>query len=108
MDAERLYERRWALTLLDCVLERLQAEFAAAGKTELFDSLQPFLLGENTGRTYAEVAADLATTEGSIKMTVLRLRQRYRELLRDEITQTVDTPEAVEAELRHLRSVLRG
>ena len=107
-DAERLYERRWALILLDRVLKRLQAEFAAAGKTQLFDPLQPFLVGEKTGRTYAEMAADLGTTEGAIKMTVLRLRQRYRELLRDEIAQTVGAPEELEAELRYLRSVLRG
>ena len=107
-DAERLYERRWALTLLNRVLERLQAEFAAEGKTRLFEPLQPFLLGEKTGRTYAEVAVDLRTTEGAVKMTVLRLRQRYRELLWDEIAQTVGVPEEVESELRYLRSVLRG
>jgi len=107
-DAERLYERRWALILLDRVLERLRGEFTAGGKAELFEQLEPFLLGDHTGRTYAEVAGHLASTEGAIKMSVLRLRRRYRELVREEIARTVGAPEEIEAELSYLRSVLRG
>ena len=105
-DADRLYERRWAMTLLDRVLARLQEELTAAGRQDLFNQVLPFLLGEKTGRTYAEVAATLGSTEGALKMSVHRMRERYQELAREEIAQTVSRPEEVEEEIRHLRSVL--
>jgi RNA polymerase sigma factor (sigma-70 family) len=104
-DPETLYERRWALTLLDRVLDRLEAEFTAARKPGLFAELQPFLLGEKGGRTYAQIAAHRGSSEGAIKMTVLRMRERLRALFREEIARTVATPAEVDEEIRHLLSV---
>jgi RNA polymerase sigma factor (sigma-70 family) len=106
-DPEALFERRWALTLLDRVLNRLAEEFQAAGKGDTFDRLQPFLVGEKAGETYGEVASALKTTEGSVKMMVLRMRDRYRALFRGEIAQTVARPADVDEEIRHVASILR-
>ncbi|EEF58026.1 RNA polymerase sigma factor [Pedosphaera parvula] len=103
---EQSFEWRWALTLLDQVLNRLCAEYAAQGKAELFAELKPCLLGERAAQPYAMLASKLGMTEGSVKVVVHRLRQRYRQLLRDEIANTVATPEEVEEELRHLFTVL--
>lgn len=106
LDPETFYEHRWALTLLECVLDRLQAEFAAAGKLESFQQLQPFLLGEKAGTTYADMAARLGSTEGGVTMMVHRMRQRYRALFREEIAHTVASPEETDEEMRHLFSLL--
>jgi RNA polymerase sigma factor (sigma-70 family) len=103
---EQSFEWRWALTLLDQVMNRLSAEFAQDDKAELFETLKPCLLGERTSQPYAILASKLAMTEGSVKVAVHRLRQRYRQLLRDEIANTVETPEEVEEELRYLFAVL--
>jgi predicted RNA-binding Zn ribbon-like protein len=103
---EQSFEWRWALTLLEQVMNRLSAEFARDGKAELFEALKPCLLGERTAQPYAALASKLAMTEGSVKVAVHRLRQRYRQLLRDEIANTVAKPEEVEEELRHLFAVL--
>jgi RNA polymerase sigma factor (sigma-70 family) len=103
---EQSFEWHWALTLLDRVMNRLGAEFNQDGKTELFESLKPCLLGERTAQPYALLAVKLAMTEGSVKVSVHRLRQRYRQLLRDEIANTVAKPEEVEEELRYLFAVL--
>jgi RNA polymerase sigma-70 factor (ECF subfamily) len=102
--AERLFDRRWALTLLDRVLAQLRAEFASDGKGVLFDALKGALTGE--ARPYAEIAQELGTSEGAVKVAVHRLRDRYRALIRAEVMQTVATPEETEAELRHLLSAL--
>ncbi|MGO8929160.1 MAG: RNA polymerase sigma factor [Limisphaerales bacterium] len=103
---EQIFEWRWALTLLDHVMRRLSAEFARDGKAELFEALKPCLLGERTAQPYATLASKLAMTEGSVKVAVHRLRQRYRQLLRNEIANTVTKPEEVEDELRYLFAVL--
>jgi RNA polymerase sigma-70 factor (ECF subfamily) len=103
---EQSFEWRWALALLDRVMNRLSAEFDQAGKTELFVALKPCLLGERSKQPYAALASALEIAEGSVKVAVYRLRQRYRQLLRDEIAQTVATPEEVEEELRYLFAVL--
>jgi RNA polymerase sigma-70 factor (ECF subfamily) len=103
---EQSFEWRWALTLLDQVMNRLSVEFAQDGKTELFEALKPCLLGERTTQPYAALASKLAMTEGSVKVAVHRMRQRYRQLLRAEIANTVATPEEVEEELRYLFAVL--
>ncbi len=103
---EQSFERRWALTLLDRVMNRLSAEFTRDDKTELFEALKPCLLGERAAQPYAALASKLAMTEGSVKVAVHRLRQRYRLLLRDEIANTVEKPEEVEEEMRHLFAVL--
>lgn len=103
---ERLYERRWALALLDLVFGRLREEFSAAGKLREFDRLKQFLAGRTAEASYGEAAQELATTEGAVKVAVHRLRRRYRELLKDEIAQTVAGPEALEDELRDLLAAL--
>ena len=103
---EQSFEWRWALTLLDQVMKRLSAEFVRDGKAEFFEALKPCLLGERTSHPYAELATKLAMTEGSVKVAVHRLRQRYRQLLRDEIANTVAQPEEIEEEMRHLFAVL--
>ncbi|HUI06729.1 MAG TPA: sigma-70 family RNA polymerase sigma factor [Verrucomicrobiae bacterium] len=103
---EQSFEWRWALAVLDQVMNRLSAEFARDGKAKLFEALKPCLLGERTAQPYAALASRLAMTEGSVKVAVHRLRQRYRQLLRDEIAHTVATPEEVEEELRYLFAVL--
>jgi len=105
---ERSFERRWALTLLDEVLIRLRVEYAHEGKTDLFAALNPCLVGERTSQPYAELAKRLGMSEAAVKSAVHRLRQRYRQLLRDEIAQTVAGPEEVDDELRHLFAVLAG
>jgi RNA polymerase sigma-70 factor (ECF subfamily) len=103
---EQIFEWRWALTLLDHVMKLLSAEFARDGKAVLFEALKPCLLGERTAQPYASLASKLGMTEGSVKVAVHRLRQRYRQLLRDEIANTVAKPEEVEEELRYLFAVL--
>ena len=103
---EQSFEWRWALTLLDQVMGRLCAEFAAEGKAELFEELKPCLLGERSAQPYATLAPKLGMTEGSVKVAVHRLRQRYRQLLRQEIANTVASPDEVEDELKHLFAVI--
>jgi RNA polymerase sigma-70 factor (ECF subfamily) len=103
---EQNYERRWALTLLDKVLQRLRSEYEQEGKAELFAALHPCLVGDRTAQPYAELAVTLGVSEGAVKSAVHRLRQRYRQLLHDEIAQTVASPGEVNAELHHLFAVL--
>ena len=103
---EHTYERRWALTLLDEVLQRLRSEYEQEGRAEFFTALHPCLVGDRTAQPYAELAVKLGVSEGTVKSAVHRLRQRYRELLRDEIAQTVAGPGEVDEELRHLFAVL--
>ncbi len=106
--ADRLYERHWALAVLEQVLGRLEAEYRAAGNAVLFDRLKEFLVGERGLRTQAEIATELGMTENAVKQAFHRFRQRYRLLLREEIAHTVAQAGDVEGELRHLVSVLRG
>jgi RNA polymerase sigma factor (sigma-70 family) len=103
---ENSYERRWALTLLDGVLQRLRSDYEEDGRAELFAALYPCLVGDRTAQPYAELAVKLGVSEGTVKSAVHRLRLRYRELLRDEIAQTVAAPGDVDEELRHLFTVL--
>jgi len=107
LTADRIYERRWALTLLEQVLARLEAEYRAAGNAKLFDHLKELLAGEPDRRSQAEIAVGMDMTENAVKQAFHRLRQRYRQLLRDEIAQTVAVPGDVEDELRHFISVLQ-
>jgi RNA polymerase sigma-70 factor (ECF subfamily) len=101
---ERIFERRWALTLLEQVLARLRAEMTAGGKQALFEELKPMLAGEPSG--HGETAARLGMTEGAVKVAAHRLRQRYRELIREEIAQTVDTEQEIDDEMRDLMKAL--
>jgi RNA polymerase sigma-70 factor (ECF subfamily) len=106
--ADRLYERRWALAVLEQALTRLDAEYRAAGTGPLFDKLKELLVGEEGRPLQAEIATELGMTENAVKQAFHRFRQRYRMLLREEVAHTVLAPGDVEDELRHLISVLRG
>src|SRR6516162_8437850 len=105
---ESLYERSWALTLLEQGLTRLREELAGAGKERLFEYLKGTLTVEATPRPYVELASELGITAEALKAAVHRLRRRYRELIRAEIAQTVTTPEEIEDELRELFAAVRG
>lgn len=105
---DRQFDRRWALTLLDTVLKRLQQEYAEEGKGELFERVKSTLGGDRASAPYARIARELGTSEGAVKVAVHRLRQRYRAVLRAEIAQTVATAADVEDELRHLFAALSG
>jgi RNA polymerase sigma-70 factor (ECF subfamily) len=108
LSADQLYERRWALAMLEQVLSRLESQYQVAGNPGLFDRLKEFLVGERGRPTQAEIATELGMSENAVKQAFHRLRQRYRVLLREEIAHTVAQPGDVEDELRHLISVLRG
>ena len=100
--AEKLYERRWALTLLEKVLKRLQQEFVDGGKGALFEQLKNYLMAERGDIPYAEAAGALGMSEGAVKVAVHRLRRRFRELFREEVAHTVSGPEEVDEEIRYL------
>ena len=102
---ERIFERRWALTLLDRVVEKLREEFVQHGRPEHFDRLKGFLLGQSD-TPYAALAREMNMSEGALKVAIHRLRKRYRELFRQEIADTVADPAEVESELRFLAAVL--
>lgn len=104
---ETLYDRRWALTLLEKSLGRLRDQYQAAGRGPVYDLLKGYVWGEKNAATYAEIATQLDLTEEAVKKAVQRLRQRLRDLLRDEIGQTVATVSDVDEELRHIIQVLR-
>jgi RNA polymerase sigma factor (sigma-70 family) len=104
LSPDKLYDRAWAVTVLERVLARLRAESAADGKAEMFDQLKPFLMVGKGAIPYAQVAESLKLTEGAVRVTVHRLRGRYRELLRDEVRQTISDPAQVEEEMRALFS----
>lgn len=106
VSADKIYERRWAMMLLDRVLNRLREEQVAAGKGTQFDVLKTCLLGDRSSVPYVDLSAQLGMTEGNLKVTVHRLRQRYRELLRAEIAETVASPAEVDEELRQLFAAL--
>jgi RNA polymerase sigma-70 factor (ECF subfamily) len=103
---DKAFERRWALVLLERVLDQLQGEFAAVERTQLFDELKASLTGDGSEFSYAEIGLRLGMSEGNLKVTVHRLRRRYRELLREEIARTVEDPEAIEEEMRLLFAAL--
>ncbi|MBI5387684.1 MAG: sigma-70 family RNA polymerase sigma factor [Verrucomicrobia bacterium] len=104
LSPDKLFDRAWAVTLLERVVARLRDESVAEGKTKLFEQLKPFLMVGRNAIPYAPTAAELGLTEGAVRVAVHRLRQRYRELLRAEIAQTLADPAAVEEEMRALFS----
>ncbi len=106
--ADQIYERRWALTVLDEVLARLGDEYRAAGNVQLFDRLQKSLTEEPDRPSPANIAHEFGMTESAVRQASYRLRQRYRQLLREEIAHTVLGPGDIEDELRHLIAVLRA
>ena len=103
---DQVYEKRWAVTLLEAVLARLRESYEADGRLPVFETLKGFIWGDQSTLSYAEVASQLGLTEGAVKVAVHRLRGRYRELLRAEIAKTVATPGEVDEELQHLIAVL--
>lgn len=108
LNPEQLFEHRWAMALLDQVHQELEAEQVAGGKAALFAALQVYLTGDQERPPYSATAAQLGMSVEAVRKAVERLRQRYGQLLRQAVAQTVSSPEEVEAELRHLRVVLSG
>ena len=102
---ERMFEKQWALSLLDHVLSRLHAEMAADGKSALFEALKDTLTGVRS-ITYAAIGVELGMTEGAVKVAAHRMRRRYRALLQEEIAQTVTSPDEIGDEIRYLVSCL--
>jgi RNA polymerase sigma factor (sigma-70 family) len=107
LTADRIYERRWALTLLEQVLSRLKDEYRRAGNATLFDRFEGVLADESDGISQAKIASEMGVNENAVKQAYHRFRRRYRELLREEIAHTVAVPGDIEDELRHLVAVLR-
>lgn len=103
---DKLFEQAWAFRLLQKVMENLRAEYGRTRKTQIFEALEVFLTGQKSDVTYKAIGERLNMSESAVKMSVSRLRQRYGELLRSEVAQTVTEPANVEDELRHLMSAL--
>jgi RNA polymerase sigma-70 factor (ECF subfamily) len=99
---ERLFDRRWALAVIERALLRLREEQASAGKLEAFDRLTGYLTGDDAAQPYAAVAKALGTTEGAVKVAVHRLRRRFRDALVEEIAETVSSPAEINAEIEYL------
>lgn len=107
LSPERIYEQRWALAFLDRVIHQLRQEFVDAGKQTTFDAIKIFLTGDRNNESHLALASRLGTTEAALKMSISRLRQRYGELLRAEISNLVVRPEDIEDELRALLNALQ-
>jgi RNA polymerase sigma-70 factor (ECF subfamily) len=108
LSPDLLFDRRWAEALLERVMARLGKDYDSTGRTEVYTRLQQFLWGRQAEVSYAEMGAQLGMNEGAVKVAVHRLRQRFRDLLREEVANTVQTPEQVEEELRHLMGAFGG
>lgn len=106
MTPERVFERRWAWAILDQVLERLRQQYHARGQGPLFEALKGCLTSTASETTQSEIARQLGTTENALAVAGHRLRRRYRELLRDEIAQTVSSTDLVDEEIRYLLGCL--
>ncbi len=106
MTPERLFERSWALAVLNQVVLRLEQEYAERGKTAVFQALRHCLDGQTDAPSHAEIARRLGMSEGAVRVTAHRMRRRYRELLREEILQTVADAELVDEEIRYLLQCL--
>jgi RNA polymerase sigma-70 factor (ECF subfamily) len=105
---DKIFERRWAIQLLDKALAALQQEHNQEGKGTVFETLKDCLTGSRDSIHYAELAPRLGVSVGALKVIVHRFRQRYRELLREEVSQTVAAPDQIDDEMRHLVKVLRS
>jgi RNA polymerase sigma factor (sigma-70 family) len=105
---DKAFEQSWAMTLFNTVLARLQEEYTAEGKQALHDALQPYLTDDKAKAPHAETARRLGMGEGAVRMAVLRLRRRFGELLRAEISHTVAKPEEIDDELRALLAAVAG
>lgn len=103
---ERIFERRWALALLQRAVDMLRDEYTRLGKAALFERLSGSLTGDKVESTYQAIAADLGMSESNVKVTVHRLRNRYRALIQEEIAHTVEREDEVDDELRYLLAAL--
>jgi RNA polymerase sigma factor (sigma-70 family) len=106
LSPEMLFEKSWALTVLERTMGRLEAEMADKNKQKLFDCLKVYLTTDKDVIPYQDMAAELKITEGSVRVAVHRLRRRYRKLLRDEIAQTVGGEDQIEEEMGFLFAAL--
>jgi len=102
LSPERLFDRRWAVTLLQLVLDELRGQLVAEGKEEFFEKVKGFLVGEDSESSYRQLGAELGMSEAALKMAIHRLRRRYGTLIREHIAQTVSSPEEIADELKHL------
>jgi len=105
---EQLYDRQWAVTLLEGVMGRLELEMRESGRGDHFDKLKEFIVSSSQGATYAKTAESLGTTEAAAKMATHRMRKRYRELLRQEVAETIEHVADVEDEIRSLFAIFSG
>ena len=105
---EWLYDRRWAMTILDRALKRLGDEYRHTQRAALFEAIEAFLTSEPPSASYAQLATRLDLREGALKTAIHRLRRRYREFCREEVGQTVADPAEIDAELRYLCEVISG
>jgi RNA polymerase sigma-70 factor (ECF subfamily) len=103
---ETLFERRWAISLLERVMTKLRSEYTAARKQEQFASMEMFLEPDSNDDSYEQVATRMGISAGALRMAVLRMRRRYRALLRAEIADTVAAPEDIDEEIKFLASKL--
>ena len=108
LNPEQIFERRWAMALLDQVHQELEAEQTAGGKSALYSALQVYLTGDKERPPYSDTASQLGMSVEAVRKAVERLRQLYGQLLRQSVAQTIGSPEEIDAELRHLRVVLSG
>ena len=108
MTPEKIYERRWAMTLLNKAVEALRDRYARSDKLQIFDALKVYLGGQDDTVPYRDLAQQLGTTEGAVKVAVHRLRQRCRDCLRRTIAQTVADEEEIDEELRCLMQAIQG
>jgi RNA polymerase sigma-70 factor (ECF subfamily) len=108
LTADQIYERRWALTVLEQVMARLRDEYRSAGNVRFFDQMKKMLMDEPGRPPQAEIASEFDMTENAVKQAFYRFRQRYQTLLREEISHTVAMPSDIEDELRHLIAVVRA
>jgi DNA-directed RNA polymerase specialized sigma24 family protein len=108
LSPDKIFERQWVQALLDTVLERLEREYREAGKAELFERLRVHLVAGTAQESYAAAAAALGMTANAAKKAAQRMRNRYQELFREEIAQTIAEPAELEDEMRHLCEIIAG
>ena len=108
LTADQIYERRWAFTVLEEVMARLQEEYRSVGNLRFFDQMKKMLMDEPDRPSQAQIASEFEMTENAVKQAFYRFRQRYQTLLREEIAHTVAMPSDIEDELRHLIAVVRA
>jgi RNA polymerase sigma factor (sigma-70 family) len=108
LSPDRIYEKRWAVALLEAVMMRLRDDYACTGKQPLFDTLKFHVWGDAKMESYNALSGQLGMSEGAVRVAVHRLRERFRDLLRDEVGRTVESPAEIDEELRELVATLRG